>query len=232
MTTSDKSQPLAKKSPKKKTAPKAPKMPSVSKKAGEVPPAPEDREPVVTTMPFKPDIIQMASLVYLLWWNWADFSLTVVSPTMKTFEKPKILKPGKEFVYTIHDFGNRWTTSKQADMFAMGKSMCRLHYTIEKIIDLLIQRLKSMNIDDKTEVQVLLEGHELAQRKGFEVIINLAYNVVVANFNPGPWGEWYLRTVKNLSDKGYGFPSPAPRDTYKNPMKKESTEGPEAKSNQ
>ena len=44
--------------------------------------------------------------------------------------------------------------------------------TIEKMIFLLIERLKSGGISEETEVQVAFGGHELAQRKGFESIIN------------------------------------------------------------
>ena len=53
------------------------------------------------------------------------------------------------------------------------------------------------------------------QRNGFESIINLQYNVVVTNFDPGAWGDTYLQTVKRLADKGYGYPPEAPRDKYR-----------------
>ena len=93
--------------------------------------------------------------------------------------------------------------------------MCKLYYTIEKMIFLLVERLKTGGVAAETEVQVAFGGHELAQRKGFESIINLSYNVVVTNFDPGVWGDHYLKMAKRLADKGYGYPSEAPRDTYR-----------------
>jgi hypothetical protein len=79
----------------------------------------------------------------------------------------------------------------------------------------LVERLKAGGVATDTEVQIAFGGHELAQRKGFESIINLSYNVVVTNFDPGPWGERYLQIVKRLADKGYGYPPESPRDTYR-----------------
>ena len=38
---------------------------------------------------------------------------------------------------------------------------------------------------------------------------------MVTNFDPGSWGERYLEIVKRLSDRGYGYPSEAPREIYK-----------------
>jgi hypothetical protein len=93
--------------------------------------------------------------------------------------------------------------------------MCKLYYTIEKMIFLLTERLKTGGISVETEVQIAFGGHELAQRKTFESVINLPYNVVVTNFDPGVWGEKYLQTVKRLADKGYGYPPEAPRDSYR-----------------
>ena len=100
-------------------------------------------------------------------------------------------------------------------MYSAGMSMCKLYYTIEKIIFLLVERLKTGGVSTETEVQVAFSGHELAQRKAFEIIINLNHNVVVTNFDPGIWGERYLQTVKRLADKGYGYPLEAPRDSFR-----------------
>jgi hypothetical protein len=79
-------------------------------------------------------------------------------------------------VYTIQDHGYKLSTSKAEDMFSVGLSMCKLYYTIEKMIFLLMERIKTGGIDDQTEVRVSLGGHELAQRKAFESIINLQSN--------------------------------------------------------
>lgn len=168
------------------------------------------------------DPVTLIERVYHLWRNWADFQLFVVSPTIDTVYPPLLIPPGRveesdemEFVYPIYDHGYKLTTSKAQDMYKAGMSMCKLYYTIEKMIFLLVERLKSGGIDTETEVQVAFGGHELSQRKAFESIINLSYNVVVTNFDPGVWGERYLQTVKRLADKGFGYPPEAPRDRYR-----------------
>lgn len=165
--------------------------------------------------------ITIAERVYQLWWHWADFHLYVSSPHIETISPPIIIPPQLiagtdeyEFVYPIHDSGYKLSTSKGEDMFIAGKSMCKLFYTIEKMITLLIERLKSGGISTDTEVQIAFGGHELAQRKAFESVINLSYNVVVTNFDPGAWGESYLENVKRMAEK-FGYPPEAPRDTYK-----------------
>lgn len=168
------------------------------------------------------DPLLMVERVYQLWWRWADFELYIVSPTLDVIIPATIIKPAqmpgsdeKEYVYDIHDSGYKLSTSKATDMYSAGMSMCKLFYTIEKMIFLLVERLKASGIDAETEVQVAFGGHEIAQRKAFESIINLSYNVVVTNFDPGPWGEQYLENVKRLSAKGYGYPPEAPRDTFR-----------------
>lgn len=162
--------------------------------------------------------IAIIERVYQLWWHWADFTLYIVSPTIVAIDPPIIIPPEinpetkeREFVYNISDRGFSLSTSKGEEMYTAGMSMCKLFSTIEKMIYILIERLKSGGISEETEVQVSFGGHELSQRKAFESIINLAYNVVVTNFDPGEWGERYLQTVKRLADKGYGYPRPAPR---------------------
>ncbi len=173
------------------------------------------------------DGLTLIQKVYQLWWRWADFEILIVQPTFQSIFPPKIILPetlpnnaGVEFVYPIHDYGYRLTTSKALDMYDSGMSMCKLHYTIEKMIFLFVERLKEGGgteggVTSNTEIQISFGGHELAQRKGFEAIINLNYNVVVSNFDPGPWGEEYLRIVKGLAEKGYGYPQESPRDTYR-----------------
>lgn len=168
------------------------------------------------------DPVTLVERVYQLWWHWADFELYIVTPTIEAISPPLIIKPETianseelEFVYDIHDHGFKLTTSKSQDMYTAGMSMCKLFYTIEKMIYLLVERLKTGGIDAETEVQVAFGGHELAQRKAFESVINLSYNVVVTNFDPGSWGERYLQTVKRLADKGYGYPPEAPRESFR-----------------
>ena len=122
-----------------------------------------------------------------------------------------------EFVYPIYDYGVKLSTSKGKELFSAGLSMFKLYYTIEKMIFILIERLKKYSISKETEVEVAFDGHELAQRKCFDSIINLSYNVVVTNFDPGSWGERYLASTKKLADMGYGYPPEAPRDIYRKP---------------
>ncbi len=165
--------------------------------------------------------INLLERVYQIWWHWADFHLYILSPhiesTPPVFIMPQeISEAGElEFVYPIRDTGAKLSTSKGEDMLSAGMSMCKLFYTIEKMIYILIERLKSGGIDMETEVQVAFGGHELAQRKAFESIINLEQNVVVTNFDPGPWGERYLENVKRVAAKGYGYPSRTPRQSYR-----------------
>jgi len=168
------------------------------------------------------DPLSLIKGIYELWWRWADFQLYILSPSIVPIHPPLHILPEKlpdsdeyEFVYPIYDHGYKLTTSKGEEMFTVGKSMYKLFLTIEKMIFLLIERLKSGGIDSETEVQVAFGGHELSQRKAFEVIINLNYNVIVTNFEPGPWGEMYLAMVKRLAQKGYGYPPEAPRDSFR-----------------
>ncbi|KTD52161.1 virulence protein [Legionella quinlivanii] len=168
------------------------------------------------------DPIALVEQVYQLWWHWANFELYIISPIIDPVIPPLVIEPEllpnsqeREFVYNIHDFGHKMTTSKAEDMYEAGMSMCKLYYTIEKMIFLLIERLKSGGIDQETEVQIAFGGHELGQRKAFESVINLSYNVVVTNFDPGAWGERYLQNVKVLASKGYGYPEGTPRDVYR-----------------
>ncbi len=168
------------------------------------------------------DAVSLIEKVYQIWWHWADFQLFVITPTIDVITPPLIIPAERlsdrdefEFVYTIHDYGYKLCTSKGQDMYSAGMSMCKLFYTIEKMIFLLVERLKAGGVSTETEVQVAFGGHELAQRKGFESIINLSYNVVVTNFDPGSWGERYLQVVRRLADKGYGYPPEAPRESYR-----------------
>lgn len=168
------------------------------------------------------DPIDMAEKVYQLWWRWANFEVYILDPVLEVFSPPHIIKPDQfengeyEFVYNIIDHGQRLVTSKAEDMYSAGMSMCRLYYTIEKMIVLLIERLKQSGVDSETEVQIAFDGHELAERKAFESIVNVSgFNIVVTNFNPEEWGERYLQTIKRMAERGYGYPKEAPRTIYR-----------------
>lgn len=171
------------------------------------------------------DILSPEEIVAVLWWRQADFHIYVTNPVLETFSPPQFVLPEQlphseqfEFVYPILDFGNQLSTSKGEEGCHAGFSMCKLYFTIEKMVSILIDRLKDCGTDEQTEVQIALGGHEFAQRKGFESIINLKYNVVVTNFDPGSWGEQYLQNVKQISEQGYGYPPEAPRDIYRHPV--------------
>ncbi|WP_367607482.1 virulence factor [Legionella sp. W05-934-2] len=164
---------------------------------------------------------ELTAAVYFLWQEWADFGMHVISPSIESYHAPVIHKPEKisdneyEFVYDICDWGNILVTSKGVTGFSQGRSMCRLNYTIEKMIYLLIERLRTGGVDPQTEVEIAFEGHLLAQRYAFSSVINLEENVVVVNFDPGRWGEVYLETLSRLSERGYGYPAGSPRDIFR-----------------
>lgn len=169
------------------------------------------------------DPMTLVERVYDLWAKWGDFHIHIISPHQKA-EPPKIISaeliPGTqeyEFVYPIISYNDTFSTSKAQDMFSAGRSMCKLYYTIEKMIAILVEHLKANHVASDQEVQIAFRGHELAQRKAFESVINLSYNIVVTNFDPGVWGENYLKIAKNIADKGFGYPNEAPRDNYKQP---------------
>lgn len=167
------------------------------------------------------DQIPQTLAIYQLWWRWSDFELLILNPLLPS-TPPVFIQPDPipdsdqvEFVYPILDFYNRLVTSKQNELFSAGLSMCKMHYTIEKIIGIMIERLQKEGIGPETEVHVAFGGHEIAKRKAFESIINLDYNVIVTNFDPGEWGEKYLKIVQGL---GAPFPSKAPRKPYQRPQ--------------
>lgn len=160
--------------------------------------------------------------------SWADFSLSILVPKVPHFKKPKIIKPELiadsqvcEFTNSILDYGTRLETSKFALLDSgsntrdfPGLSNCKFFYTIEKMIFLLIERVTQIkDVTEETEIQIAFEGHEIGKRKAFESVINLLYNVIVVNFDPGPWGERYLSIVKNVAEE-FGYPKPAPRMDY------------------
>jgi hypothetical protein len=169
------------------------------------------------------DPVTLVERVYQIWWRWADFHIFIISPSIPKISPPVIIKPEVipgthelEHVYDIHDFGSKLSTSKGEELLNAGMSMCKLYMTIEKMIYIIVERLKTGGVDTETEVQVAFGGHLLPQRKAFESIINLAYNVVVTNFDPGVWGERYLQIVKQNAEK-FGYPPEAPRSTFKQP---------------
>jgi hypothetical protein len=167
------------------------------------------------------DPVTLLERVYQLYWSWADFHLFILTPYIPRVDPPVVILPERltegsyEFVYPIHDAGSKLSTSKAQDMFSAGMSMCKLYYTIEKMVAILLDRMRTEGVEPNTQVEVAFAGHELAQRKAFESLINLKEQVVVTNFDPGPWGERFLSNVKRIAELGFGYPPEAPRDIYR-----------------
>jgi len=171
-------------------------------------------------------VLDVANVTYQLLWRAADFHILLIRPTFDVKSPPYVYSPeplegggGLEHVYPIVDFGFMLSTSRGEEMYVPGMSMNKMHNTIEKMVVLLIEKLKAQEgsgeIDASVEIQVAFDGFILAKRKAFESIINLPYNVVVTNFDPGAWGERYLDMVKRMADK-YGYPTETPRpDVYR-----------------
>ena len=105
------------------------------------------------------DAVTRIEMVYQLWWHWADFQLFIINPTIDVISPPLIIPPEHlpgsdelEFVYTIHDHGYKLSTSKAETMYSAGMSMCKLYYTIEKMIYILVERLKTGGVASDVEV--------------------------------------------------------------------------------
>ena len=153
----------------------------------------------------------------------AWFSIHVLTPYIEPITPPIVHQPDSledaeqeaEFVYPIVDSGDVLATSKAQEMFSAGYSMCKLYYTIEKMIWLLMERLETGGISAEDEVQIAFQGYHAALRYAFASVINLQSNVIVANYDPGSWGEDYLDTVNRLAEKGYGYPDASPRDIFR-----------------
>jgi hypothetical protein len=162
--------------------------------------------------------------LYYIWMIWGDFQLYIIEPLVEPIFPPVVIPPKKledgtiEYVFNIHDEGFRLSTSRGQEGIALGNSMLKFYNTIEKMVAVLVERLKTGGIDDETEVRVAFYGHELGQRKAFESILNLQENVVVTNFDAGDWGERFMNTVLTLVERGYGAPHTSPRKKYPGPL--------------
>lgn len=162
----------------------------------------------------------MLEYLEYLWMLWADFSISIISPLIDPISPPIVIPPlvneegRKERVFCISDEGFRLTTSRGEEAFTLGQSMFKYFNTIEKMIKLLVERLQTGGIDKETEVRVAFFGFELGQRKAFESILNLEENVVVSNYDPGEWGDRYMKNILELAERGYGLPPSSPRTKY------------------
>ena len=169
------------------------------------------------------DETDMLDYIYYLWLLWGDFQLYIIEPLVEPINPPIVISPetledgNLEYVFNIYDEGFRLSTSRGQEGLSLGYNMLKFYNTIEKMVFILVERLKAGGIDNETEVRVAFYGHELGQRKAFESILNLEENVVVTNFDAGDWGDRFMNTVLTLVESGYGAPHHSPRRSYIGP---------------
>ncbi len=159
--------------------------------------------------------------VFYLCTLWADFELTITEPLIEPITPPIIVPPLEdsetghvEHVFNISDEGFRLSTSRGEQGLALGFSMTKFYNTIEKMVLMLTERLKTGGIDKESEVRIAFAGHEFGKRKAFESVLNLEENVVVVNYDAGDWGEKYMQNVLMLVERGYGLPRSSPRTGF------------------
>lgn len=162
-----------------------------------------------------------SDVLYYLWMTWADFHLSVTWPMIEPIHPPIVHEPklhedgSPELVYPIMDVGYRLSTSRAAEGLDHGYCLQKYYNTIDKMILLLLQRLKTGGHTPEEEVRVAFAGFELGQRKAFESILNLENeNIIVVNYDPGEWGERYMKNILTLVEHGYGLPKSSPRTDF------------------
>ena len=154
-------------------------------------------------------------LKYLL----AYVEIKIDDPLLTFNDIPVVHPSDKDFTYPIFDYGNILISSKGLENLISGQSMMKMNYTIDKMISILYAKFKEKETqsgETRAEVRLIVDGFELCVRKVFESIINLPDNWVIANYDPGEWGNSYLKSLKKMSEKGYPYPPPSPRDYFKN----------------
>jgi hypothetical protein len=150
--------------------------------------------------------------LFYLWMTWADFHLTITWPVVKRLEPPilhlpKELEDGQvENVFTIVDSGSMLSTSRGEDAFVASSGLSKYYNTIDKMIRLLLDKLKEGGVGTEDEVRVAFRGFDLGCRKAFEAILNLEENVLVVNYDPGRWGDLYMKNILEMVERGYGMP--------------------------
>lgn len=158
------------------------------------------------------DEVSMLNDVYYIHALWADMHVHLITPYFEPAYPPKIIEPGvdsngsPEHVYAIFDYGDRFSTSVD-DIVNATRSTGKYLNTIDKMIQIVIERCKAADdwddSDDKMEMRVAFEGHEIGQRKAFNDCIMSQENIVVTNFEPGEWGERQIRTMEHRAEKGF-----------------------------
>lgn len=171
--------------------------------------------------PPQPDSADLPADIAYLWLLWADFHLYVVEPLIPRIEIPIIIEPEfdqitktNEFVYPIYDWGNSFSTSRGVDLAKGLRSTGKLFNTIDKIVWQVLKRVEKMTEEsggkeegaETPEIRVAIYGPDPCRHKALATILNLPQNMLVVNCGPGKWGDYYLHTIKKLSELGYGLP--------------------------
>jgi|GEM_PF-3784171 len=178
------------------------------------------RQEVEMTMQalYDKDTDLLPEYLYYLWTVWADFHLYIVLPYVPANHPPVLIKPEYdqknrqyENVYPIVDHGYSFSTSRGEEMVTGASAMGKLYNTIKKMIVLMTERLKQHQGNEGEgesafEPKVAIFGHELGKRKAFSLILNLEANVIVTNFEPGEWGERFMKNIREMVEQGYGYP--------------------------
>jgi hypothetical protein len=153
-----------------------------------------------------------------LWMIYANFQVMMVSPFVETIDPPVVINPAYdketklyENVYVILDHGYAFSTSRGEESAMGTTAMGKLFNTIQKIIRLIIQRLKEQAGGDgafnpEDEIKLALFGHELGKRKAFALAMDLEVNINIVNFDPRVWGERFIANLKNMIASGKGYP--------------------------
>lgn len=166
------------------------------------------------------DSIDLEEMLFYLWKSWADFSLTVTFPSLPEISPPQKHLPRKhsdgtlENVLVIHDYGPKLSTSRGEEAFSPKTSFYKFYNTIDKMVNILLEKLKNEGIAAEEEVRVAFSGFELGCRKAFESVLNLEENVLVVNYDPGKWGDLYMKNVLAMVERGYGMPKSSPRTDF------------------
>lgn len=155
--------------------------------------------------------------LFYLWMTWADFHLSITWPLFDRINPP-ILHLPKEFedgrvenVFTIVDSGSTLSTSRGSEVFDSSSGLSKYYETIDKMINILLDKLKQGGVGVEDEVRVAFRGFDLGCRKAFESILNLEENVLVVNYDPGAWGDLYMKNILEMVERGYGMPKSSQR---------------------
>lgn len=161
----------------------------------------------------------LPAYVDYLWMIYVNFQAMIVSPFVETIFPPILIPPvynkdtqAYENVYNIYDHGYSFSTSRGEESALGTTAMGKLYNTIQKIIHLIVQRLKEKAggegaFNPQDEIKVALFGHEFGKRKAFALAMDLEANINIVNFDPRIWGERFINNLKNMIASGRGYPT-------------------------